>query len=55
MYNYKQGEVISSLLFNIYIDNVFIEFKQLGFGCHVGPTIAGAFGYADVIFIYYFI
>ena len=25
----------------------FKELKQLGLGCHVGPTFAGAFGYAD--------
>ena len=43
----KQGAVISPLLFSIYIDNLFIELKQLGLGCHVGPTFAGAFGYAD--------
>ena len=43
----KQGAVVSSLLFNIYIDNLFIELKQIGLGCHVGPTFAGAFGYAD--------
>ena len=35
------------MLFSIYIDNLFIELKQLGLGCHVGPTVAGAFGYAD--------
>ena len=43
----KQGAVISPLLFKIYIDNLFIELKQLGLGCHVGPTFAGAFSYAD--------
>ena len=43
----KQGAVISPLLFSIYNDNLFIELKQLGSGCHVGPTFAGAFGYAD--------
>ena len=43
----KQGAVISLLLFSIYIDNLFIELKQLGLGCHVGPTFAGAFGYGD--------
>ena len=31
----------------MYIDNLFKELKQLGLGCHVGPTFAGAFGYAD--------
>ena len=39
--------MISPLLFSIYIDNLFKEFKQLGLGCHAGPTFAGAFGYAD--------
>ena len=43
----KQGAVISPLLFSIFIDNLFKELKQLGLGCHVGPTFAGAFGYAD--------
>ena len=43
----KKGAVISPLLFSIYIDNLFKKLKQLGLGCHVGPTFAGAFGYAD--------
>ena len=43
----KQGAVISPLLFSIYIDNLIKELKQVGLGCHVGPTFAGAFGYAD--------
>ena len=37
----KQGAVISPLLFSIYIDNLLIELKQLGLGCHVWPTFAG--------------
>ena len=41
----KQGDVISPLLFSINIDNLFKELKQLGIGCHVGPTFA--FSYAD--------
>ena len=45
----KQGSVISPLLFSIYIDNLFSKLKQLGLGCHVGLTYAGAFGYADDI------
>ena len=36
----KQGAVISPLLFSIYIDDLLIEFKQLGLGCHVGLTFA---------------
>ena len=43
----KQSAVISPLLFSIYIDNLFKELKQLGLGCHVGPTFSDAYGYAD--------
>ena len=45
----KQGGVISPLLFSIYIDNLFLELRTSGLGCHVGLTYAGAFGYADDI------
>ena len=37
------------MLFSIYIDNLFNELKELGLGCYVGNTYAGAFGYADDI------
>ena len=45
----KQGGMISPILFTIYIDQLFQRLKQLGLGCHVGMTYAGAFGYADDI------
>ena len=45
----KQGGVHSSLLFSIHIDNLFLNLKQSGLGCHVGLSYAGAFGYADDI------
>ena len=45
----KQGGVISPLLFSLYVDNLFIELKSLGLGCHVGSMYAGSFGYADDI------
>ena len=41
--------MISPLLFTLYIDSLFLLLKQLGLGCHVGLTYAGAFGYADDI------
>ena len=43
----KQGGAISPLLFSIYIDNLFLELRTSGLGCHVGLTYIGAFGYAD--------
>ena len=45
----KQGSVISQLLLTIYIDQLSQRLKQLGHGCHVGMTYAGAFGYVDDI------
>ena len=45
----KQGGVISSLLFSLYIDEPFLLLKQSGLGCHIGLTYAGTFGYADDI------
>ena len=45
----KQGSVISPLLFTLYIDSLFLLLKQVGLGCPVGLTCAGAFGYADDI------
>ena len=40
----KQGDVISSILFSCYIDQLFSQLEPFGLGCHVG-----AFGYADDI------
>ena len=40
----KQGSLISSLLFSIYVDNLCLKLKQLGLGCHVGLTYACTFG-----------
>ena len=45
----KQGSMISPLLFTLYFDSLFLLLKQLGLGCHVGLTYAGAFGYVDDI------
>ena len=48
-HTYSVEKIIINLLRQYYITNhnVFKELKQLGLGCHVGPTFAGAFGYAD--------
>ena len=40
----KQGGVISSLLFSLYVNELFLLLKKSGLGCHVGSTYAGAFG-----------
>ena len=45
----KQGGVISTLLFSLYIDELFSLLKQSGLSCHVGVTYAAASGLADDI------
>ena len=45
----KQGGVISTLLFSLYIDEPFSLLKQSGLGCHVRVTYAAASGHADDI------
>ena len=48
-YGVKQREVISSLLFSLCIDELFLLSKESVIGCYVGLTYAGAFGYIDDI------
>ena len=45
----KQGSVISSLLFSLYIDGLFSFLKQSGLGCRVVVIYSGGFGHADDI------
>ena len=42
----KQDGVITPLLFSLYIGKLFLLLKE--YGCHVGLTYAGAFGYAQL-------
>ena len=43
----KQGRVLSSILFNIYIDKLLLELNGSGYGCHINNTFVGALCYAD--------
>ena len=47
----KQGGVLSVKLFTLYIDILFTELKQSGYGCHINNTYMGALYYADEIII----
>ena len=46
---FKQGGVISTVMFNLYLDNLLISLKQSGLCCHINRTYMGALGYADDI------
>ena len=43
--------VQSAKLFTLYIDGLFIELKQSGYGCHINNTYMGALSYADDIIL----
>ena len=47
----KQGGVLSSILFCIYIDNLLMSLKNNDIGCHVGSHCCGAFEHADDIML----
>jgi hypothetical protein len=43
----KQGGIMSPLFFCIYVDDLLLQLKNSGSGCHIGSIFYGAFGYAD--------
>ena len=45
----RQGAVASPLFFNLYIDSLFTELKESGYGCYIDSMFHGAVGYADDI------
>ncbi len=44
---FKQGGIISPILFCIYMDRLLNELANSGVGCNMGGIFAGASGYAD--------
>ena len=47
----KQGAVLSSILFTVYIDGLFYELKRAGVGCHINGEYAGVLG--TLMILYY--
>ena len=45
----RQGAVLSPTLFNVYINNLFLELRNSGFGCKIKNQYYGCIGYADDI------
>ena len=43
----KQGGVLSSLLFTVYLDQLILGLKESGIGCQLNGMFVGAFMYAD--------
>ena len=45
----RQGEILSPLLFAIYIDDLLCDLRMSGYGLHIGTLFVGAIAYADDI------
>ena len=43
----KQGTVLSTILFAVYMDNLYSQLRDSGSGCHIGNHHVGSLGYAD--------
>ena len=46
---FKQGGVLSPILFTCYIDNLMIKLEESGYGCHIRHIFVGELSYADDI------
>jgi len=44
---YRQGGVMSPLLFNVHVDELIESLKAISCGCHVGKQLFGYITYAD--------
>ncbi len=45
----KQGDVLSPIMFSIYMDELLKRLKQQSFGCRIGNKFLGRFSYADIL------
>ena len=49
LFCFKQGVIISPVLFFIYFDELLDKLAEAGVGCYIGNIFVGAFAYADDI------
>ena len=47
----RQGSVLSLSFFGVYMDELLVQLRRSGVGCHIGGMFFGAAGYADDIIL----
>ena len=47
----RQGSVLSPFFFGVYVDELLVNLRRSGVGCHIGGRFFGAAGYADDIIL----
>ena len=47
----RQGSILSPALFALYVDELLVELRALGIGCHVAGVYMGAVGFCDDILL----
>jgi hypothetical protein len=50
---FKQGGMLSPVLFCAYIDDMLLALSKAGVGCYIGNVFVRALAYADNIFIFF--
>ena len=48
----RQGDVLSPILFSIYVDDLIQHLRQSGCGAHVGSLFVGSTMYADEVALF---
>ena len=47
----KQGGILSTVLFSLYIDQLLLRLRNTGVGCHIRNVFTGELGHADDILL----
>ena len=50
-YGVEQGATVSAILYCVYSNDLFCEFRRINIGCRIGSEYVGLLGYANDLFL----